>query len=125
MYKDIEMILENGEKVLMPFAANAATPIRLKQLFGKDFWKAIGDLQIDESTIYENMDIISELAYTMYCQGGGDDVSKANFDTYVRWLESLDGMAIMTNAAAIVSLYVSTNKTVAVAKKEGALQPGA
>ena len=125
MYRELEIKTADGTMVSMPFKANGATPIRLKQVFQKDFWKIMADAQDSESMIFENMDIISELAYVMHCQGAGKDMGKINFDTYVEWLEGLDGMAILDKASEIINLYVDTSRTGSTAKKPTAQLPGA
>lgn len=126
MYREIEMMLSNGTTISMPFKGNAATPIRLKQVFHRDLWKLIGELDsTGDSALFENMDIVSELAYIMHCQGAGIDMTKINFDSYVQWLDTLDGGAIFENVTEIIQLYIDTSRSSSKAKKANALPPGA
>lgn len=107
MYGMIDMKLADGSMTQMPFMANAATPIRLKQIFQTDFWKTFGTASdVTEENVTENLDVISELAYVMHCQAEKRDMMTENFEKYVEWLETLDGMAILSNAAEIISLYI-------------------
>lgn len=107
MYGLIDIKLADGTTTKMPFAANAATPVRLKQLFQVDFWKVFGSQsEVTEENVTENLDVISELAYVMHCQAEKRDIMQENFDKYVDWLETLDGTAILTKAGEIIALYI-------------------
>ena len=126
MFGMIDMELADGTIKPMPFLANAATPIRLKQLFQVDFWKTFGTQAeaTDEANITENLDVISELAYVMHCQAEKRDMMQETFEKYVDWLEGLDGMAVLTNAPKIISLYIDMERQGSVAKNLAALPPG-
>lgn len=124
MLKTISMLDNHGEEKEVIFEANAGTPIRLKHTFGRDFWKIFGNTDtIDENLVFENLDVISEIAFIMHCQGKHADMNALTFDDYVNWLETLDGMAILNHALEILRLYITQDKRNSKPKKGAAQQP--
>ena len=125
MYGMIDIKMADGSMTQMPFMANAATPIRLKQIFQTDFWKTFGTKEeVTEENITENLDVISELAYVMHCQAEKRDMMAENFEKYVAWLETLDGIAILNKASEIISLYISMEQQGSSAKNQDGLPQG-
>lgn len=114
----IKMKQADGKVSDVIFSANAATPIRFKHVFHKDFWKILGGIdEINHGEILEQLDTIGELAFIMHCQGENRDMNAITYDDYVAWLETLDGMAILSNAKTILSLYIAQNQSASVPKK--------
>ena len=117
MYKEIGILMADGTEQRVPFKANAATPIRLKQVFGIDFWKTF-----DDGDAAGNVEAVMKLAYVMHCQGAGKDLTAANEDTYVEWLEGISGTGIIDKGDEIFGLYMGSGQQGAKPKK-GAAQP--
>lgn len=114
MYREISI---GGIKV--PMLANAATPLRYKQHFHKDFLKEMQGAQIDSIKV---TDSLPELAFIMSCQAkakeGKVDINMLKETDYLDWLEQFDPMDIPMAADDIVSLYFGNAITEAEAKKK-------
>jgi len=98
MYKEIKV----GDKQV-PMLANAATPIRFKQVFGKNLLKYF----IGEEPQEEMVAMASELAYILAKAGESADMNKLGIDDYIEWLEQFDAMAFVNIdvVSEIMSLY--------------------
>ena len=81
-------VIKVGEKEV-PMLANAATPIRYRQVFGKNLLK-----YFMEGTAYDEIAAaIGELAYIMARAGENADMNKLNIDDYIEWLEDFEAAA--------------------------------
>lgn len=110
MYKEIKV----GEK-LVPMLANAATPIRFRQVFGKNLLRYfLGEESQDEVAA-----MTGELAYVMAKAGEGADMNRLNLDDYTTWLEGFDAMDFVDpeTVAQIIKLYQGNMETGSTAKK--------
>lgn len=110
MFKTIKV----GEKEI-PMLANAATPIRYRQVFGKNLLK-----YFMESTPYEEIAAsIGELAYILARAGEGADMNRLNIDDYIEWLEGFDASAFINpkTVEQITRLYYGNMDGLSVAKK--------
>lgn len=98
MYKEIKV----GEK-LVPMLANAATPIRFRQVFGKNLLKYF----IGEESNEEVAAMTGELAYIMAKAGEGADMNRLSIDDYISWLEGFDATDFVDPATVseIIKLY--------------------
>lgn len=103
-----------GEKEV-PMIANAATPIRFRQVFGKNLLKYfMGDESQEEIAAMSG-----ELAYIMAKAGEGADMNKLNIDDYISWLEQFDAMVFLdpTAVSEVMNLYQGNTGGDAKAKK--------
>lgn len=96
--------------------ASAATPIRYKSIFHSDLLTDLNS--IGENA--ENIDVISQLAYTMALQGVGSDFTAASQDTFYSWLDQFEAMDILTAAPEIMNVYNTNAKVTSIAKKKNA-----
>lgn len=118
MYGEVVLLTANGEERTVPLLATASTPIRFKQLFGKDLLSGIivdGDFDLD---------IISKLAYLMTNQANKTDLQTLNMEKYIDWLDQFDSMAFMNTTQDIFNVYVRSEEKSSQAKK-GAARPRA
>lgn len=86
MFKEIKI----GDKQV-PMLANAATPIRFRQVFGKNLLKYF----IGNESQEETAAMAGELAYIMAKAGEGADMNKLSIEDYIVWLEQFDAMAFV------------------------------
>lgn len=110
MYKEIKV----GDKQV-PMLANAATPIRYKQVFGKNLLKYfMGTAQNEEAA-----EMTGELAYILAKAGEGADMNKLGIDDYIEWLEQFDAAAFIDPEVVgpIMDLYYGNVASSANAKK--------
>lgn len=72
----------------VPMEANAATPIRYKQLFRRNI------LPIFRGTVEEDTaeEMLPELAFVMAMSAAGEDMNKLNYDRYITWLEQFGAL---------------------------------
>ena len=112
MYAEVILTDPRDNKITVPMLANAATPIRFKQLFKKDILSGL----IDKDGNYDT-EIVSKLAYLMSQQAAKVDINTLNFDKYVEWLEDFDSMAFMDNGDQILNVYVQSRENSSKAKK--------
>ena len=115
MYREIKLDTPTGEVRTVPMLANAATPIRFKQLFKKDILSGL----VDKDGNYDT-DVISKLAYLMSQQAAKVDINTLNFDKYVDWLEDFDSMAFMDNVDQILDVYIRSKENTSKEKKPSA-----
>lgn len=110
MYKEIKV----GEKQV-PMLANAATPIRYKQVFGKNLLKYFMGNESQE----EMAAMAGELAYILARAGEGADMNKLSIEDYISWLEDFEAMAFVDVdvVSKIVGLYQGNMESEATAKK--------
>ena len=110
MFKTIKV----GEKEV-PMLANAATPIRYKQVFGKNILTYF----LGGSTDAEVTAMVSELAYIMAKAGEGADMNKLSIDDYIKWLEPFEALDFATeeNARAILDIYQGNESQASTVKK--------
>lgn len=97
----------------MEFAANAATPIRYKQVFNEDLLKVAQEL--------ENADyygVVTKLAYIMHAQADGKGYKGMSFDAFADWLEGFSSMAFMNVAEDIINLWTESEETKSRPKKQ-------
>ena len=111
MYKEIKV----GDK-LVPMLANAATPIRFRQVFGKNLLKYF----IGQESNEEIAAMTGELAYIMAKAGEGADMNKISIDDYITWLEQFDAMAFVDvdTVTEIMAIYQSNMDGGSRAKKD-------
>lgn len=104
-----------GEKAVT-LKATAATPIRYKGLFHSDLLADLNGI----NQVGENIDVISQLAYTMAVQGVGSDFSTASIDTYYSWLDQFEATDIVMAAAEIMDIYNQNAAVTSIPKKKNA-----
>lgn len=98
--------------------ANAATPIRFRNIFGKDLLTII-----HEGTSREGVDmkvaseVAPELAFIMAKSAEKADMSKLNEAKMLEWLERFEPMDIVNATEAIFSVYFGDTETEVEAKK--------
>lgn len=96
----------------MEFSANAATPIRYKQIFGRDLLREAQDTE--NSDYYE---MITQLAYVLNRQGNKIGFKDTTFGDYVEWLEKFSPMAFIDVADDIIGVWTDSEKTNSKPKK--------
>ena len=96
----------------LEFAANAATPIRYKQVFHEDMLSAAQDT--DNPDYYG---FIVKLAYVLNAQAEGKGFAKKNFDNFCEWLEGFSSMAFLDVADDIVTEWTASEQTTSASKK--------
>lgn len=95
--------------------ANAATPIRYRQVFGENILPYFMGKASEEDAA----EMVGRLAYIMAKSADGTNMSTLNQEDYVNWLEgfgAIDFMDDMT-VSAILDLYQKNGKTQTELKK--------
>lgn len=95
----------------MEFAANAATPIRFKQIFGEDLMRMT---QGDDADYYGT---VTKLAYVMHAQAVGEGYKNMSFEAFAEWLEGFTSMAFMDVADELVNIWTGSEETTSTPKK--------
>ncbi len=106
------MAIINIDGKEMEFAANAATPIRFKQIFKTDLMRMFQDTESVE--YYE---AVTQLAYVMNAQAEKNGFNGKSFDDYCTWLEGFTPMAFINVAEEIVSVWTDSEATTSTPKK--------
>ena len=96
----------------LEFVANAATPIRYKQVFHGDLMRIAQDTE--HADYYE---MVTQLAYILNRQGEGKGFSGASVDDFCDWLDGFSSMAFVEAADDIVSVWTDSQKTKSTPKK--------
>lgn len=117
MYKVIKI---GGKDI--PMQANAATPVRYRQVFGKNLLPYFMGKASDEDAA----EMIGELAYIMALDASGADMTKLSYDGYVEWLEGFAPLDFVEADAitALVNLYQGNEESLSDLKKNPDQQNG-
>lgn len=110
MYRKI--MIEGNE---MELSANAATPFRFKQVFGKDLLAIFSNEQKAEQ---EGLEAVSELAYIMNKQATKADMAKLTFEDFIEWLEGFGPMAFVNASEDIIAVYTDQSRATSTPKVE-------
>ena len=105
-------IVNIGEKGV-EMVATASTPIRLRQVFGIDYF-AIVTKKPDESQM---MDLYSKLAFIMAKQAEGADMNALTLLDFYDWTDQFEPLDVVLAVGEISNLYDKQAKTTAKAKK--------
>lgn len=98
MYKKITV----GDKE-MELNANAATPFRFKQVFGKDLLQILGN---EEKAETEGVEAVTELAFIMNKQAEKTNMNNLSYEDFLNWLEDFSAMAFIEAAEEILNVYM-------------------
>lgn len=104
----------------LELTANAATPYRVRQIFGIDILKTFMTAETDGGV--ETSGIIPQLAYVMNCQALKVDMSKLNMETFYEWCEDFGPTELLEKGNEILDIYVSNTRTSSKPKKNNAKQ---
>ena len=103
----------------VPMIANAATPLRYKQLFGKDLLTEFHGVEENEAKAVESIpELAFIMAMTAKSKDGKQDLSKLNLNLYMEWLEQFDPMDLPMASEQIVNLYLGNTVTISEPKKK-------
>ena len=93
--------LTGGREIQMQ--ANAATPVRYRQVFKKNILTYLTGAATDE----ESTAMLSELAYIMTRSYEKADMNKLGMDDYIAWLEGFEALDFATESVAteIMAIY--------------------
>ena len=86
-------------------APNAATPIRYRQIFGKDLYRAL------DNPNGVDLDVVSELAFVMFHQNKKTNMNELNMDRFIGWLEGFSPMAFIDAAEDVINAYTGQTTT--------------
>jgi hypothetical protein len=83
--------------------ANAATPIRYKQVFHKNLMAFFLGKETEEN----NAEMVQELAYIMARAAERADMGKLSYEDYIEWLEGFEALAFSNQetASALIDIY--------------------
>lgn len=113
----MEKVIKIGTKDVT-LAANAATPIRFRNIFGKDLLTIISEGTSSEGV---NMNVASEvapqLAFLMAKTAEKADMTKLNEDKLLEWLEQFEAMDVINATEQIFQVYFGDSETGVEAKK--------
>ena len=85
--------------------ANAASPIIYKRVFRQDWFKALSDLQSDESGA-EGISYFEQMGFIMAMQASKpDQLAGLSFDDYLNWLAQFESDDLMTAVGDIAAIY--------------------
>lgn len=119
----MEKVIKIGTKDVA-LSANAATPIRFRNIFGKDLLTIVS-----EGTSPERIDmkvaseVAPELAFIMAKSAEKADMTKLNEDKMIEWLEQFEPMDLINATDGIFSVYFGDSETEVEAKKNSNGEP--
>lgn len=119
----MEKVIKIGTKDVA-LSANAATPIRFRNIFGKDLLTIVS-----EGTSPEGIDmkvaseVAPELAFIMAKSAEKADMTKLNEDKMIEWLEQFEPMDLINATDGIFSVYFGDSETEVEAKKNSNGEP--
>lgn len=107
-------VIKVGNKEV-PMNANAATPIRYRQVFKKNLLPYFMGKATDEDAA----EMVGELAYIMAASAANEDMDRLSFEGYVKWLEGFAPLDFVDNTTvtAIIDLYQGNEEGYAELKK--------
>jgi hypothetical protein len=119
----MEKVIKIGTKDVA-LQANAATPIRFRNIFGKDLLTIVS-----EGTSPEGIDmkvaseVAPELAFIMAKSAEKADMTKLNEAKMIEWLEQFEPMDLINATDGIFSVYFGDSETEVEAKKNSNGEP--
>lgn len=119
MLKEIKL----GDKVV-PMVVNAATPIRFRNLFGKDLLTTIFEGSREGGVdLTVASEIAPELAFIMAKAADKSDMNALSVDMYLKWLEDFGPLDFVNATEEIFNFYYGDQVTTADSKKKAKGQP--
>lgn len=113
----MEKVIKIGT-VDVTMTANAATPIRFRNIFGKDLLTLISEGTsaggVDMKVASE---VAPELAFIMAKSAEGADMTKLNESKMLEWLEQFGPMDVVNATEAIFNVYFGDSVTEVESKK--------
>lgn len=109
--------LESGQELLL--AANGATPIRYKMVFGSDLMVEFNQITNGKKDEGEAADVIQKLAFIMNNQAvtPKEELAKLNMENYVEWLEDFMPLDLFKASGEIIEIYTGNNASTSKPKK--------
>lgn len=104
----VKTVTVDGKDLEM--AANAATPIRFRQVFKKDLLSILGNEKRAEE---EGVETVMQLAFIMAKQAEKADMATLNEDMFIEWLEGFGAMAFVEAAEDVLNVYMDTTTSTA------------
>lgn len=102
----------------VPLAANAATPIRFRNIFGKDLLTLVSEgTSPDGIDMKVASEVAPELAFIMAKSAEKADMTKLNEEKLLDWLEQFEPMDLIDATEQIFSVYFGDSETEVEAKK--------
>lgn len=110
MIRDIQI----GNKTV-PMRANAATPIRYRQVFHKNLLPYFMGKASDEDAA----EMVGELAYIMARSATNASMDKLSYEDYVSWLDDFEALDFVRDdtVSAIIDLYQGNEESMVDLKK--------
>lgn len=105
----------------LKLAANGATPLRYKMIFGKDLLCEINKMHKDEKDEGELVEMVTQLAFVMNKQATCDkqELAKLNKNELLEWLEQFNSaFCFAEKASEILSFYLGNESTDSKPKNE-------
>ena len=109
MFKEVQI----GERTV-PLQANGATPLWYKQIFHKDIISVLNDA----NNVEKLSESAPELAYVMAKQAEKADMTKANTEDFMAWMEQFEALDIVMAANDIMNVYIANKMVSAESKKK-------
>lgn len=106
MLKTIE--LNGGREIKL--AANAATPLRYKQLFGQDLLRVFQQSTKTEEDGMLLADTVAQLAFIMNSQAEGRNLNMVSMDDFYGWLEGFESMDFVMSGQEIIDAYLASTQ---------------
>lgn len=122
MFRQINLITNDGEEKAFKFLATGTTAYRYRQIFHQDLMVQLSKMRAfqDNSASDEAADstIFDKLAFIMNAQAEGKNMNTLNFDSFLEWADQFAGMELITHAPEIIELYLGSKITKSVPKKD-------
>lgn len=113
--------IANIGEVGVEMLATASTPIRLRQIFGIDYFAIVTNKEVEEAKM---LDLYSKLAFVMAKQAEGADMNAVTVADFYDWLDQFEPLDIALAVGEISKIYDRQAMTTAKAKKAGGRQSG-
>ena len=98
--------------------ANAATPFRFKQVFGKDLLTVFQKSTQSEEDGMILSEVVTQLAYIMHKQAEKADMNQLSLDDFYTWLEDYEPMEFTMVGQEIINAYLASTQVSVDAKKK-------
>lgn len=104
--------------------ANAATPIRYRDIFGKDLLTQIAEGTTDNGVDMTVASMVApELAFIMAKSAAKADMGSLNKDKMLKWLEQFETMDVVNATEDIFAVYFGDAQTGVESKKNDKDEP--
>lgn len=110
MYAEIKLKTAEGGERTVGMMANAAIPIRYRNIFRKDLMADLTKMISDPESLNADAmngitDMVPQLAFVMAMAADKRDMKILSYEMFIEWMEQFSAEAFTDKSAEIIGIY--------------------